>query len=438
MGGLDQYIIFAFIPLAIFIVLLVHELGHFCAARLFKFPVDEVVIGAGKPVWSRACKNGTRWSLRRYPIKAHVHVGGFEDEDRALWKKVLIILGGPLLNIVFPFFVFLAFFILIGQPATKPYLTGVEIGDAADRAGLQPGDEIIAVNGEPTVHYEQVRAFGYKRDTESVFTVKRGDQTFETHVTPSYLEFTDVHGVERAYPRLGAVWRQKPFRFEAIHSVNGKVVEGDEDAIRAALTANFDKDVVLGLNATDGNVRIYRARLYSAANPHIHDPNHEEYDQIFLGPNRDDFYYRAAVPVQMKDAFIFNFKLLGKVLSFPFQLLPIDKDAFTPAASVEFTGSPFINGLYHFIFKMALISFVVAYVNLLPLPHMDGSHLTYYALQAVRGEKPSPRLQARALAILFFGFYMAMMLANMDNLPTYIDSRLEKLHEFINTKTAEE
>lgn len=438
MDDLSGYIIFLFIPLAIFIVLMVHELGHMLVAKLFGFPIDEIEIGAGKQVWARTDKGGTLWRFRRYPVKAHVHVRGFDDDNRSLWQRFLIVLSGPLVNFIFPFFTFLTFFVLVGQPSTPPVLTGIEIGDAADQAGLRAGDQITMVDGVPVYRYADVKSLGYDPDRTSTYTVRRGDQTFDANVTPNFIEFIDINGIDRSYPRLGVIWRHKAFKFEAIHSVAGEVVEDDEDATRKALMQNFDRDIVIGFNSNDGNVRQYKVHLHSAANENINDEDDKDYDRIFIGAERDDFYYKGSLSQSVHDAFKFHTEMLGKVLKVPFQLFPIDKEAVTPAAAVEDKDSWFANGLYHFIYKMALISFVVAYVNLLPLPYLDGSYLLLYAQQALIKKRPTRKQHARIMALFFFAFYFSMMLANLDNIPRYIDSRIEKLHEFIDTKTAGE
>lgn len=431
---LSEYIIYAFVPLAILIALIMHELGHLWAARLFGLPVNEVVIGAGRKIWERKDSKDTHWRIHLWPVKAHVGVVGFEDEGFPLWKRTLTVLAGSFVSLTFPVLTFIAFFLVYGQPATMPIIVGVEMGGVADKAGIQPGDWVLKVDGKHVSSYQQVREIGYDPDKSHTYTINRSEDLVQVELQPELYEFIDEDGVARSHPRLGTFWRHKPFKLEAVASVNGIDVDGDDDKARELLIRNMNRGALVGMNSTDGKVHVYKVVLYAASNRNLNNPDHRDYNHIYMSELWDDFYLKELWPQRVLAAVKEHVRLIGGVLKVPFHLFPIDKEDIQPEAMVVGDFYWFRNGLYDFIHKMALISLVIGYVNLLPLPYMDGSYLIYYLIEAVTKKPPTKRQKARGIAVGFLVFYIAIMFANLDNIPRYIDSRLQKLQEFTNTE----
>lgn len=158
-----MYILLAILLLAILIV--VHEFGHFMAARLMKIDVTEFAVGFGpKLVRWNSKKYDTKFSIRAVPL------GGFcafygeddpegkaKDDPRAfakqnVWKRMFVILMGPVMNFVLAFCVAVVFFWCAGNQVPTgeidPYISQVMASGPAQRAGLKDGDAITQINGE--------------------------------------------------------------------------------------------------------------------------------------------------------------------------------------------------------------------------------------------------------------------------------------------------
>ena len=427
----SDFVLFAIVPLVIFVVLVVHEVGHYIAARVFGIPVRDVVIGAGREIWVRKDRSKTRWSIRLYPIWAHVHITSFNNRTLPMWKRFFTVLAGPALNLALPFCLLFAFYLLAGQPSTPAVLTGVEIGDAADRAGLKPGDEIIAVDGQSTHRYKDVVRLGYDHTREALYTVRRNGENIEFKIMPSFLQFKDVDGIQRSVPRLGVQWDHKPTALKHVHRVNGVDTKGDIDKARELIRHNLGRSAVLGLNSNDGKVHDYRVNLYAASNPDIKNPDHEDYELVYTGKTRDDFYYRAGFWGSLGDSLADGAEMIRKVAVMPFQLLPIDPELLAPESAVSGPETWLVNKIFSLVYITSLASILLAFINFLPLPRLDGGILILYSLEAITGKPLSRKKKALTLTLSFFVFYAAVVISNMDNVPGYIDSRLKKIQEFM-------
>ncbi|MCL2670975.1 MAG: RIP metalloprotease [Clostridiales bacterium] len=180
------------------ILVLVHELGHYIAGRLLGFTITEFSIGMGPKIfkWKR---KGILYSLRALPIGGSCMFygedpagGGVEkvlaegaeevvadappeteaasegevvDEPRKVnfndmprWRRAIVLFAGPFMNFVVAFAIAIVMFTVFGQPImTKPYATEIVAGGAADLAGMEVGDYILSVNGNPIGVYEDLK-----------------------------------------------------------------------------------------------------------------------------------------------------------------------------------------------------------------------------------------------------------------------------------------
>ncbi len=138
--------------LAFSLIIMIHELGHFLFAKLFKVYVQEFSMFVGPKIWSKKIGE-TVYSLRTIPIGAYVKMEGEESESdredsygkKKVWQRLLIILGGPLANIASALLVIAIVFSLTAVDTTR--IESVEDASPAYEAGLEPGDEIVRFDG---------------------------------------------------------------------------------------------------------------------------------------------------------------------------------------------------------------------------------------------------------------------------------------------------
>ena len=162
------------------ILVFVHEFGHFIIARLCGVQVEAFSIGFGKTLWSRKDKQGTEWKLSAIPLGGYCQFLGDADgastgvdkkkvkkltkaqKAKAFafqnpYKKLAIVLAGPLANYVFAIIIFAAVFTAFGKMVFPPIVGSVMDGGAAQKAGILAEDRIVSVNGRSVSSFDDIR-----------------------------------------------------------------------------------------------------------------------------------------------------------------------------------------------------------------------------------------------------------------------------------------
>ena len=152
------------------VMVLVHEMGHFVAARYFDVKVDAFAIGMGPRLFGFRGKE-TDYKICILPIGGFVKMAGENPAEppesprdfmaKARWQRIIIALGGPVFNFILAIVLLVGLFMVhyekmafLDQPAHIAY---VEEGSAAEKAGIQRGDVIVAIDGQPTPTWESVK-----------------------------------------------------------------------------------------------------------------------------------------------------------------------------------------------------------------------------------------------------------------------------------------
>lgn len=198
--------ILAFVVALLFSVM-VHEFGHYITARKFGMRISEFFLGFGKRIWSFQ-RGETEFGLKAIPAGGYCKIEGMApndempegEEGRAFYKassaKKLIVLGaGSFLHFVLGFLLLFLLFVGIGTNQVLPVISEVVSNSAAQAAGIQPGDEIVAINGKKvTEWYKDVEVIRQSQGAELTLDLNR-DGELLTIVTNARL--TDVDGTKR-------------------------------------------------------------------------------------------------------------------------------------------------------------------------------------------------------------------------------------------------
>lgn len=230
------------------VLVLIHELGHFAAAKLLDVKVLRFSIGFGRPL-IRVKLRETEYQIAAIPCGGYVRILGIEGDDRGgdrpgdrsgqrgdagrsfasrpLWQRLVIVFAGPAANLVLPVIIYFAFF--AGHSALPAAVIGdVLDGGAAERAGLEPGDRVLEIDGRPVRYWEELEtAVRSSPGKELRLRVSRNAKVFERYLTP--LEETVRY-------RDGAVRRQGWVGItHAPFAPLVGVIDGDAPAARAGL-----------------------------------------------------------------------------------------------------------------------------------------------------------------------------------------------------------
>ena len=215
------YILLAIVILGVIIVC--HEFGHFIVGRLCGIGVVEFSVGFGPKILGWKHK-GTQFSLRAIPLGGFCKFVGEDENNSApdamnnasVWKRILTVFAGPAMNFVLAFLTGIVVLCMFSTADVYPEIRQVVDASAAQEAGLLPGDEITAVNGEAIAH----NASGTQALREAVqtgetiaLTVSRGGETLSIDVSPKAIQAEDG---AQAY-QLGVTFATRNYGFfEAI------------------------------------------------------------------------------------------------------------------------------------------------------------------------------------------------------------------------------
>ncbi len=206
--------------ISIFVVLmgllvLVHELGHLIAAKIFKVYCAEFAIGMGPKVYSYQGKE-TKYSIRLLPLGGYVSMAGEHDGELTIFpedlpksrylngiapiKRIIVLISGVIMNIFLGILLFSLVFSLYATPGhTSNVIASVTPDSPAAKAGLREDDEIIqvVVNGEtyPVNKYEDLRLATTNNQNMIEYTIKRNGETLTYQITPIYMEQANAYQV---------------------------------------------------------------------------------------------------------------------------------------------------------------------------------------------------------------------------------------------------
>jgi regulator of sigma E protease len=199
------------------LIIFVHEMGHFLVARWCGVAVDTFSIGFGPEIVGRKDRHGTRWKLSVVPLGGYVKFAGDEnaasvpdreavaqmtEEERRtnfqlkpLWQRAAIVAAGPVANFLLAIAIFAVFFMLQGRPVADTVVSSVVPDSPAAEAGFQPGDAIVAIDGNELRSFSDLqRTVSRSAGEELLFTVERNGDTLQIPAVPERRELEDTVG----------------------------------------------------------------------------------------------------------------------------------------------------------------------------------------------------------------------------------------------------
>jgi regulator of sigma E protease len=178
------------------VLVIVHEMGHFVACRIFKIPVDEFGIGFPPRIATLFEWGGTKFSLNAIPLGGFVRPRGESDPElvnglmaATPWKRIGVYFAGPFMNLLVAVILYTVIIMRLGALDTERMdevmITYVEPGSPAETAGIVQGDIITRADGVAIQSSEALRDVVYSHLDEAIsIEYRRGDETFTTTLTP--------------------------------------------------------------------------------------------------------------------------------------------------------------------------------------------------------------------------------------------------------------
>ncbi|MCU0231101.1 MAG: RIP metalloprotease RseP [Acidobacteria bacterium] len=425
------------------VLVFIHELGHFLAAKYFGVKVEVFSLGFGRRLLGFQ-RGETDYRVAAIPLGGYVKMLGQADTpdqeaatlETALdprsylakprWQRLIILFAGPAMNIALALVLWWGLFMAgtetLDVPEGPPQVEAFEAGSPAEAGGLAPGDRIVAIAGEPIASVEDYEKIVLFRPGQTLsYRIERGSETLTRDVTlathPMY--GVGVDGVRVRIPILvqsvlaGGPADKAGFRAgDRILEVNGRI-PGGQGAV-ASLVEEFQGRPVQVTVLREGG------KVVLEVVPQVADGGRARIGVMLTYPRKTVRYgpLRAAGEAlkQARDNAGVLFQTLSKlvtgaigpqVMSGPLEIARIAKE------QAE-------QGVKPFLGLLAFISIQLGIFNLLPIPVLDGGHILTLLVESVMRRDLSVRLKERVLQVGFvFLILFAVGVIGMDLLKAY-------------------
>jgi RIP metalloprotease RseP len=422
---------------ALFILVSVHEFGHFYIARLCGVKVLRFCIGLGTPIWSFRDRKGTEFGLAPIPLGGYVKMLDEREvevapEERHLsyngktvWQRIAILSAGPLANFLLALIIFSVLLMFSGSVGVAPVVGAVEKDSLAERAGLEPGQEIIAVDGvrTPTSQAVMERLFLRLGETGTLeLRVSHPDSDlFYDLDLPLQNWLSDLRDPDPA-DGLGFDFYIRPVIFgeaqpgtpahaaglqagDVLQTVNGEAVQG-VDAVIRYIRESVDKPLNIAVlrNGELQNINV------TPVLKTLEDGSQVGQIGVALGygPWPDELVRRESYgPLT---AIWYGLERTGETSKFVLvsmkKLLVGEistKNLSGPIGIAKVAGDHARAGLVYFVEFLAILSVYLGVLNLLPIPVLDGGHILYSIAEAIKGSPLSERVQ-------MFGYSLGLVI----------------------------
>jgi regulator of sigma E protease len=371
------------------LVITVHELGHFWAARAFGIVIDSFSIGFGRAILKWRDKRGVEWRIGWLPLGGYVRFAGDDnaasipdqddlDEMKAkilehnaaealprfyhfapIWQRAIIAAAGPAANFLLAIALFAVLLGAFGETRLPPKITTVEAGSPAAKAGFITGDLVRELDGKPINSFlDLARYVSLRANVPITVTIDRAGRELDLVVTPAMVTQQDPIGGRQKLGRIGLGY---PREFERVRYGPIEAVAGGAGQTWTVLSTTV----------------YYLGRLV-----------------------------QGQVPADQLGGFIGIAKASDAVAKLGAEGAP------NPAMGV-------LGSITALLQLSAILSVSIGFLNLLPIPVLDGGHLLFYAYEAVARRPLAANVQAvgyRLGLALLLGF---MLFAVWNDLQRY-------------------
>ncbi len=415
------------IVLALGILVFVHELGHFLAAKMFGMRVEQFSIGFPPKLVSKVIGE-TEYRIGATPLGGYVKIAGMIDESldsdfevsepqpwefrsKPVWQRIIVISAGVIFNLVLAAAIFIGIKLTWGEtyiPADMVPSIYVEDGSVAYRIGFRSGDRIWAVNGRPIERFDEILGMRALAADQATFSVERDGQV-EIITAPKDLA-TQVQkstgsGVFGAgiygdpYVRVLSVSRDGP-------GAKAGLANGDKILLVDGYPVRLASELIRGVEASQGHdlkltvsrdTRDGVRQMVLSVVPELKGENYRigigitTIDLLFSNPN-----ILKHRPFGVGEAIFAGFNsawesTVATVLSFRKIVSGgenVRDSVGGPVMIGKITKEALDRGWEPFWFLVAMLSITLAILNILPIPALDGGHLLFLIYEGIVRKEP--------------------------------------------------
>ncbi len=422
-GTLDILVMVGQLILALSILVGVHEGGHLLAAKLFGMRVEQFSIGFPPKIFG--FKYGeTIYSIGAIPLGGFVKISGMIDESldtktmeeepqpwefrsKPAWQRLIVMLGGIIVNVITGIIIFIFLTYSLGESyysISEVNKLGIVPGQIGLDLGFEKGDKIVAINGESFDKFSDIKDPNRLLESNSYYTVLRGDKKIDLPIPSNFIEMfsskdADDLFVDKIYPfMVGPLTKGKGAEKAGLKPMD-RIIE--VDGIPIQYYHEFKAE--LGKHAG----QVVKLEIQRPTDKEMTQFNDLSLDVevskdsvigfgvvCLLEPTILQYSFLESVPKGAERAFSVvwvNIKAFGKM--FQGELSPT-KSLRGPLGIMKTFGVTW--DWIRFWTLTGLISMVLAFMNLLPIPALDGGHVVFLMYEIISGRKPSDKFLENA------------------------------------------
>ena len=407
---MDGLIMAAQMILAISIIVGIHELGHLLSAKMFGMRVEKYYIGFPPKIFSFKYK-GTEWGLGSIPLGGFVKISGIIDESfdtkhvnkepeswefrsKPAWQRLIVMLGGVIFNVITGVIIFTLMTFNNGETfiskdeINKNGILALEIGK---EVGFRTGDKIIKINDKDWSRDSELFDPNLFLNDNSSYTVLRDNNEMKIYLPENFIDYMSSKEQLNQFLKL-----RLPFRIDSVYSnaQESGIIKGDK-----IISVNNNKiiDFLELKQAIEENknsiIQVGIDRDESMINKII---NVSKEGKIGIAvkisqANRSQEFYNLPESFMIGTSKAFNLvwiniQAFGKMFS---GKMDPTKNLSGPIGIAQIFGSEWNwNNFWRIV---ALLSMVLAFMNLLPIPALDGGHAMFLTYEIISGRKPSEK-----------------------------------------------
>ncbi|HPF51080.1 MAG TPA: RIP metalloprotease RseP [Draconibacterium sp.] len=400
--------------LSLSILVVLHEAGHFMFARLFKTRVEKFYLFFN-PWFSlfKVKKGETEYGIGWLPLGGYVKIAGMIDESmdkeamklppqpwefraKPAWQRLLIMLGGVLMNFIFAFIIYIGVLYAWGDMylPTQNVKYGIEVNETGKELGFQNGDKILSIDNQPIEQFHKIVPTIILNMAKTV-QVERDGQKIDVPITDEdlalLLKSTEIWDVRKPYDiKIGKLAKDYPAEKAGLQV--GDIL-GDVDGKTFRFYDQFS-NYLASKKGSDIQLEITRNGEKMTKTVAVNEEGKLGFNPSFVNPDIFEFKtikygFLESIPAGIKQGvqttgnYLKQFKLFFKK----------DTKAYESLGGFATIGSIFSPtwDWEHFWSMTAFISIILAIMNLLPIPALDGGHVMFLLGEIITGRKPGEK-----------------------------------------------
>ena len=420
---MDGLIMTGQLLLGLSILIILHEAGHFFAARAFGIKVEKFYLffdAWGFKLFSfnfKGCEYGIGW----LPLGGYVKIAGMVDESmdteqmagppqpwefrsKPAWQRLIVMLAGVAVNIVFGIFIFWMLTLKFGETYTPndKLQYGIAPGIVGKNIGLMAGDNITAVNGKKIVRFEELYSSKVLFGNSELTIDRKGENKIIT-VPGDMIEELSDHGLRQFVTPRGVIGKVSGIAPQS-NALKAGVLVGDSIITVNSKPVKFYDEFQTEVQDNSGkavNLTVLRNGQTVALTSKVSDEGTLGIVISQLGVPSENQQYGLfqSLPIGASKAwgsFMDNGKGLGKVFSGEVKA----NKAFTGPIGIATMFGKTVDWV-KFWSLVGLLSMALALMNLLPIPALDGGHAVFLLIEMIKGKPLSDKFMERAQMVGF-------------------------------------